>query len=144
MSHDVHISLTELYIPADGGEAEMSIHIFLDDLELALQDDVQLGLFTDREHIGADSTILLYLQRHILLASPSDTVQWRLLGKEMSEDLQAGYFYLYGQVPHMENLTLTHTVLFDLYGDQQSICQIKVGDIKTHALLDRSHSSVKL
>lgn len=142
--HDVHISLTELEIDTSEGVAQLSVHIFLDDLEASLSDSVDLQLFTAHEVTTADVYILAYLRKHINLSCLDDSLGWQLIGREMSDDMQAAYFYMEASIQSQAECLFEQSVLFDLFDDQQSICKISIDDRKQHVLLHAGQPSVKL
>jgi Na+/H+ antiporter NhaB len=142
--HDIHISLTELEIDTSEGVAQLSVHIFLDDLEAVLSDSIDLQLFTPTEAGAADVLVMSYLREHIYLSGLADSLGWQLIGRELSDDMQAAYFYLESAIAPLDAYDFGQTVLFDLFDDQQSICDIRIDGRKQHVLLHAGQPSVKL
>lgn len=125
--HDFHVSKTRLEYVAAQKEWQLSLHIFIDDLELALAaaTDEKLFLGTRREREGADSLIHSYLQQRIGLVADGQILQLEWLGKEITEDLSAFWVYLY--VPQAESpaeLVVRNQILLEVYDDQQNIVEL--------------------
>jgi hypothetical protein len=53
-------------------------------------------------------------------------VSYNFLGKEITEDLLGGWFYLEVEnVQELKELKINYEILTDLYNDQQSVIKIK-------------------
>lgn len=141
LSHDFHVSQCEVqYRPADS-QVAAALHIFIDDLELALSqfgyDSVYLG--TEKEHKGADAMILKYLEDHFVIELDGRQVRYQLLGKEVSEDLMGLWCYIEAlDVPPFSAATIQNKVLLETYADQKNILSFEyLGYPKQHYLFDR-------
>lgn len=125
-SHDVHISYNQININSSAATVELMTVVFLDDLETAMESTASLRLFSAAEHPMADSLVLVYLQSCMPFHIAGDTLQWQMIGKEVSEDLAAGRYYVEAALPvGTGDLMLVHRVLFDVFADQQSICDVR-------------------
>ncbi|RME96511.1 MAG: hypothetical protein D6772_11800 [Bacteroidetes bacterium] len=139
--HDFHISKARIEYASANEEWQFSIHIFIDDLELALAAgaDERFFLGSEREVPAADSLIYAYLRDKIdfVVDAQAQDLQW--LGKELTEDLSAFWVYLYvpeAAMPH--ELSLSNRILLELYEDQQNIVQlIGPGGSRQHLLFHR-------
>ena len=125
--HDFHISRTRIEYGAAQNEWQITQHIFIDDLELALAEkgSPKLYLGTKRESAEADQYIRSYLQQYFKLSSEDQALEWEWLGKEISEDLTAFWIYLYVPDAKPERpLGIRNKLLLDLYDDQQNMIQV--------------------
>ncbi|MEZ4985275.1 MAG: DUF6702 family protein [Saprospiraceae bacterium] len=126
-THEFHVSRTRIAYAAADQEWQISLYIFIDDLEKALShatsgEPRRLG--TDKETAEADSLILRYLQRRLILQADGDKLPLQWLGKEGSEDLAAFWIYLY--IPDEQpaaTFTITNKILTEVFDDQQNIVQ---------------------
>jgi hypothetical protein len=125
--HDFHVSRIKITYAEAQGELQMTLHLFIDDLEEALRqqgiDGLRLG--TAREAEEADRHLFAYLQRRLQLRLEDEPLGYQLLGKEVSEDLGAFYLYLLvEEVPRPHRLWVRNNLLFELFDDQQNIVQL--------------------
>lgn len=104
------------------------MHIFIDDLEVALavQGTENLKIGTGKESAYADDYVASYIQGRMHLLNGNDTLQQQFLGKELSADLAAIWCYI--EIPiggKLEELTIDNSLLMEVYDDQKNIMSIK-------------------
>lgn len=145
--HDFHVSRTLLQYEPEEREWQISMHLFIDDLELALERagyaDLRLG--TERESELADSLISIYLTEKLQLQANDELLQYEWLGKEVSNDLTA--FWVYLVVPEamaVEHLQVRHELFFELYDDQQNMLQVAANGRTKSFLLHRDDWQKKI
>ena len=131
VAHDFHISRTLLAYNTDTEEWQISMHLFIDDLELALEQEgyTELRLGTAREQQDADTIIDAYIRKQLQLQSDDTNIKWEWIGKEVSEDLTA--FWIYLLVPNAQPtqyLQVRNELFFELYEDQQNMLQVDGGN----------------
>lgn len=136
--HDFHVSRTRIEYGAEQSEWQITLHLFIDDLELALEEkgSPKLYLGTKRESAEADQYIQSYLEQYVKLFTNDEVLEWQWLGKEVSEDLTAFWIYLY--VPEADAkapLRVRNKIFFDLYDDQQNMIQVADGSGRTKSYL---------
>jgi len=106
---------------------QMSMHVFLDDLELALAERGADSLYicTKMERPDAEYYLGQYLEKQVQFTIDGQPVSFTFLGKEISDDLQAVWCYLeVSDLPPFREMTVTYDVLLDLYDDQKNIMHI--------------------
>ena len=145
-THDIHICLTELKFNETSSSFQISIKIFIDDLELALSKEGTSGLFigTPKETSGADAFIEGYLNRHFKIDIDGMPLELVFLGKELSEDLQAIWCYVEVEAQPVlgKKCTLSNDILFSLYDDQRNIMDIRMSQSqKDYIIFQPGHSS---
>lgn len=132
-AHDIHISLCELKWNEEGGVFEVSLKIFIDDLELALEKQGVTGLRigTPEESKIANTRIAEYLDRHFNISINGANLTSEFLGKETSEDFMAVwcYFQFTADLRRGGKCTISNDVLLDLYDDQRNIMEIRMNKI---------------
>ena len=141
--HDFHLSRCQMVYSATDQALQITMHMFIDDLELALekQGHQQLYITDEREHPAADSLLFNYLQRSIELTANGQALQYQFIGKEPSSDLQAVWCYLEVEqfVPPKE-MTIHNALMLELYDDQKNIVTLKVPGVKGgHYLMEKGH-----
>lgn len=106
---------------------QMSMHIFIDDLEIALAERGADSLFicTRMESPDADKYMARYLEEQIRFVVDGRPVSFTFLGKEVSDDLMAVWCYLeIVDLDPFEQLEVTNRLLLEIYDDQKNIMHI--------------------
>jgi hypothetical protein len=117
---------------------EITFKIFIDDLEQTLeaQGTGELHLGTDRESDAADRYIARYLEQHVLIEIDSRTLKGNYLGKETESDVIWCYVEM-EDVRSIRTITVTNTLLIDMFEDQTNMVHIKANGQKKSMLLTR-------
>jgi hypothetical protein len=130
--HDIHISLCELRWNEDSGAFEVSLKVFIDDLELALsrQGVSGLSIGSEKEAKEANTRIAEYIKRHFRISIDGLTLTPEFLGKELSDDYLAVwcYFQFTADLLQARKCTISNDVLLELYDDQRNIMDIRMDD----------------
>lgn len=131
--HDYHISMCEMHFNEKSGSLEISLKIFIDDLEATLikegSDTLRIG--TDRQKIETDSLVALYIQKNLLLHLDGELSAYNFIGSEVSEDLQALWCYLeLEETTVPKQMNISNTILLSAFDDQTNIVHIKLPEGK--------------
>ena len=146
-AHDVHISMCELKYNNEASSFEVSIRIFIDDLELALTRNgtqvLQLG--TPAEALQSDQLIAEYLNKHFGITADGVILKPEFIGKEVTEDLQAVWCHI--QFRHkaasVSACTFHNSILLEVYDDQRNIMDIRMaGNQKDYAILEAGNTTL--
>lgn len=128
--HPVHLSLCELRLNGATRSFEVSVKIFIDDLEATLGNDgyADLRIGTDRESAATDPAILQYLKKHLRVEIDGLALGPVLHGKEVTDDYLAVWCYLEfpGLSAGARNCKVTNDILFERYEDQKNILDVKM------------------
>lgn len=129
-AHDIHVSVCELRWNEESGAFEVSVKIFIDDLERALTMEGAPGLFigTPKESEEANRYIASYLRKHFTIDVDGTRLVPDFLGKEISDDLLAVWCYVQfpAKMSRSQKCTLSNDILLELYDDQRNIMDIKM------------------
>jgi len=140
--HDLHMSNCEIEYKADESTIQISLRVFIDDLEAALVErgSEDLYLCTKKEHPKAEEYIVNYVNEMFKINIDGKDIAYSYIGKEMSEDLAAVWCYLeITDISITEKLVIENQVLMDLYDDQRNLTKVKLGkNNKEHFLFDSS------
>ena len=143
--HDIHISKCIIEYSEKDEAFQIMMHVFVDDLELALKntDQTELRLNTEKEFVGADDILLPYLRNRFQVSIDGELRNYEYIGREPSEDLQAVWIYLeIPKLPELSQVEISNTMLTELYDDQTNIVQIKSkGGKQAYFLLNRKKST---
>ena len=130
--HDIHVSLCELRWNEDSDAFEISLKVFIDDLEVALgkQGISGLQIGTDKETKEANARIADYINKHFKITVDGSILTPEFLGKEVSEDYLAVwcYFQFPADLLQARKCTISNDVLLELYDDQRNIMDIRMDD----------------
>ena len=125
---------------------QISMHIFLDDLELALRErgHDKLFLCTQKEAAGANEAVEAYLRDEFQLTLNGELRDFKFVGKEISDDLAAVWCYLeVTDLPRLESLQLRYSVLMDTYDDQKNLASLERPGEEVGTLLFQKGNAVK-
>ena len=144
--HIFHLSMCEIDYNAKVNSLEISLKIFIDDFELALERKEgykMLKIGSEKEHKKADQYILDYLKESFIIENKDGPLNYEFIGKELDEDLIAIWCYLeITNVPQPKDLTITNSVLTEVYDDQNNIINIQISKEQTgYLMLNRAKTS---
>jgi hypothetical protein len=132
VTHDIHVSLCELRWNEDSDAFEVSLKVFIDDLELALGKQGLSGLYigTPKEAKEANSRIADYISKHFSINIDGVKLTPEFVGKELSEDYLAVwcYFQFSTDLQHARKCVISNDVLLELYDDQRNIMDIRMDE----------------
>ena len=122
--HDIHLSKCRVKYSEKTKSIQITLHMFLDDLEKALEEKggEQLYLFSDREDTNSNAYILEYLDETFRFKVDGRAVNYDFIGKEISEDLLAVwcYFEIY-EMQDASEVSILYSIFQDVYDDQMNI-----------------------
>lgn len=128
--HPIHISLCELRLNTSTRHFEVSVKIFIDDLESTLKTDGYANMYigTDREAANADEAISRYLRKHLRIEADGRSLELVFHGKEVTEDLLAIWCYVEftGLPATAGQCRITNDILQEMYDDQKNIMDIRM------------------
>ena len=132
--HDIHLSLCELRYNESTSSFEVSIKIFIDDLEKAIEKEGGKNLFigTERESPIAEEHIGAYLDKYFTITVDGIRLKASYLGKQLADDNIAVWCYVEfsKDVSSAKSCILSNRILLDVYDDQRNIMDIKMS--KSH------------
>ena len=144
--HDFHVS--KCLVEYNEGEQalQVSLHLFIDDLEEALRRQGADGLFlcTPKEHKQAEQHVYRYLQQHFRFVVNGSPRDYTFIGKEVSEDLMAVWCYLeIAGVSSLKTLQVSNDLLMEVFDDQKNLVSISGPAKKQGLLLFQKGDTVK-
>ncbi len=123
-AHDFFVSiLTVRHVPATR-TLDLTWRMTAHDIEHALEGVAPLKLASTNEHPKADSILNAYFHAHLRLNMNKKALEWTWLGKEMDGET----LYCYLQVIHVDSmsaLTVSNTVLQDVFDEQQNLVHVE-------------------
>lgn len=135
--HEFHLSKSVVAYSAPDQALQITLHLFIDDLEAALraQGKDKLFICTDKEAETAEEAIYEYIQQNFQFEINQERKSYEFIGKEPSEDLQAVWCYLeIPSVTALQEMTIKNSILTEMFADQKNIVNI-VGPNKKKSYL---------
>lgn len=141
--HDFHVSKTNVRYVAEREQLQVEMHVFLDDLELALTEAgaPKLYIGTDQEMPQAADHLARYLEKHFRIEWNGQYLPVGLLGFELSDDLEALWIYLAGDTAEAPaRVSIQQTVITEIYGDQRNMVKLFHGDQSSTLITSRDQT----
>jgi hypothetical protein len=140
-AHVFHISKTDMTFQPKDKALQITMHIFIDDLEAALEKQGYKSLFvgSEREKQESNSLIFNYLKNNFIIKLNNKNVNCEWIGKETTPDKQALWVYLeVKNIKDIKQIYVENKVLTELYDDQKNIIQVNIPSKKQgYFLLDK-------
>jgi hypothetical protein len=154
--HPFYVSVCQIDFNRETGTFQVSIKIFTDDLERALEDfsGKRIHLGTGKEHEDLDEIIRQYFRKFFHLSINGSPIELQYLGQEVSID--ATWCYMESEIIHQPaevsvesslntlpsgNVRVENRLLLDSFEDQTNIVHIKIGDRTRSLLLSKARTS---
>lgn len=148
LPHEFHFSKCQIEYQADTQALQISMHLFIDDVELALEKRGYESLFlcTEREHPDANKHLLDYLESSFQLAINDKAVAYQFVGKEITEDLSGMWCYFeIEKLKKLKTLEIRNSILTEIHDDQKNVLQVQgPSGNKAYSLLDKEHKKERL
>lgn len=144
--HPIHVSVCELRLNEKTRAVEVSLKLYIDDLEATLQadgfPDLQIG--TEKESDLADKAIANYIARHLRIEADGRGLQPVYHGKEITEDYLAVWCYV--EFPNLAGdaraCRIVNDMLMELYDDQKNIMDIRMSPAhKAYTIFEKGRSA---
>lgn len=138
--HKYYISVTQVNYIKKQEALQITSRVFVDDLETALRkkysDTITLTGLNKPEK--ADSFIEAYLRENIILNINTEKSKFTFIGKEYDGDIVRCYLEVPG-VKNVKSLSITNTILFNVYSEQQNIVKTKINEQQKSKVLSISN-----
>ncbi len=138
--HEFYVSLAEIRYNTESEALEVSLRIFPDDMDRALETHYGIisNLATEIEHPLADSLLEIYLNELFKIELDGKSTPLSYLGKEAESDVMWCYMES-GPVALPCEIIVNNSILTEIYEDQVNITQVYVGKWNRGLLLRREH-----
>lgn len=138
--HEEHYSLTEINYNTKENALQISMHLFTNDIDLALKKhyDKSIELGTEEEAEDADRFLRMYLNQKFVLNVNDIPILYDYLGKEFEKDVM--YVYLeVADIDSISNITVQNSVLTELFYEQENIIKIFINDLNKSLILTKEN-----
>lgn len=144
--HDFHLSKCDIHYSEEDGALQVSLRIFIDDLEEAIAkvlNEDNLKLCTNKEIASADSIMVEYLTNTFRIRVDDSASELQFVGKEVSEDLLAVWCYF--EIPNIspkENIFIENKILIETFADQSNLVSMNFSkEKKEHFMFQKGDTS---
>lgn len=140
--HKYYVSVTDIKIIESSGTIQVTTRIFIDDLELALQNignDESLRL-SDNDSDEIKELMKVYMKSHFKIYINDKPANLSYLGREYEDDV----VYVYMEIAHLKtvsNLEIQNSILFETYEEQEHIIKTKSEQGAKSFILNKSNPS---
>ena len=141
-THEFHLSKCDIDYSQEESSLQISISIFIDDLEMTLKESGHdsLKICTGSEAPEAEALIFKYIQDHLTIVVDGQPMRLTWVGKEVSEDLAAVWSYLQVEnITPQKTIAVSNDVLMESFNDQQNVVKLTMDKKrKSFFLFDRT------
>jgi len=127
-AHKYYLSLTQIEYRSELKSVQITINVFMDDIEEALNKDnnIDLQLTTEKELKNNDVYFKEYLEKKLHFKVNDAFKNFTYIGKEYDADLV--YFYLEIEgVENLKTIEVENKILTHHFPNQQNLIKSKVG-----------------
>lgn len=145
--HEFHLSKTIVKYKVEQQAIQVSMHLFIDDLEEALRQKGADSLFicTKMENPDTERYLTKYLEDQFKIISENGAIQMNFLGKEISESLDGVWVYMEAtDINQPQETKIENSLLTEVFEDQKNIISIEVAGKSKHLMLTKYESSKTL
>ncbi|MEM7368269.1 MAG: DUF6702 family protein [Bacteroidota bacterium] len=140
--HPFFISITDAFYNEEDRSLEITIRMFTDDLEEALeaQGTPKLYLASEKQSEELDKYLRRYMDLHFSVKSKNTKLPYTYLGQEI--DMEHTWCYLEIQeLDSPRELSITNTLLTDQFDSQRNLVHVKVGTVTKSLLLQKGSAA---
>ena len=145
--HKFYVSKCTINYAVKQKSLQVSLNVFIDDLELALSKRGYTGLFiaTEKEDSLADERIFAYLNEKFVLQNTDTRIELQYLGKELSEDMASLWCYLEAEnVTDLSTMTIKNEILTEVFDEQKNLVFVeKNNKSKDYFMLYKGKTTAK-
>ncbi|WP_428743034.1 DUF6702 family protein [Tenacibaculum sp.] len=138
--HKYYIALTEIQYREDTRSIQMIMNVFMDDIEVAINNDynVDLQLDTKNELKNTDAYFFKYLKEHFKLTVNNKNVEYKFIGKEYDGNIV--YFYLeIENISMPSSIQIENDILVKYFPDQQNLIKATIKNKRKSLFLSKKN-----
>lgn len=145
--HEFHLSKTMVKYKTEQNAMQVSMHLYIDDLEEALRQKGVDSLFicTKMESPEAELYMKRYLEEAFIINSENGIIEFEFLGKEISESLDGVWIYMEAvDLSQPKETKIQNSVLTEVFEDQKNIINMEVAGTTKHIMFTKYESTKTL
>ncbi|MBK8442591.1 MAG: hypothetical protein IPL35_03865 [Sphingobacteriales bacterium] len=144
--HDYHVSITQIYYDSTTQALQVSIQLFGDDVEKAIEKNAAISWKPLQDFHSADSLLRAYIEQNFKLLpdSQQQAAVLQYLGFEIDHD----EVWCYAEIPSLpqapKHLYIKNTLLTEIFAQQSNIIQANIGGHEKSVSLHRQQREAVL
>jgi len=140
--HKFYVSVTEINYNKNSEQLEISLKVFNDDWQNALDNRLGQPVFlgSKNQYPQLDSLIRTYLFENFSIKINDKKREINIMGSEIEGGATWIYMYV-DKVKSLKSIEIKNTLLTEMFEDQRNVVQIKYGDITKSSLFTKSNNS---
>lgn len=138
-AHEYYVSISDIEYNPEAQSLEITLKLFTDDLELALQQADSSAVLSPEDSLSSpDSLMANYCQQSFSVQLNGQSVSYSYIGYEFEEDVT--FCYLEAEKIEFNQLkeatvAIENSLLMDILPSQVNLVHLRVGDQKRSLLL---------
>lgn len=140
--HKYYVALTEIVYNTKSESVEIIMNVFVDDLEVALNDDFKIDtkLNTPKELKNVDDYIKKYIEDHFKVTINNQVKTYTFIGKEYEADIV--YFYLeITNIKTLNSIEIENSILTQHFEDQKNLIKVKINNNRKSLFLSKENNN---
>lgn len=130
--HDIHVSVTDIELSADG-KVEVVVKVFLDDLMHSM--GLEMGAELPDNYTSSDDLVNKFLENSLKLKVNGETLKYVL--EDTTPSSPALWITLTGETSDaIKTIEVDNTILIDLFDDQSNMINVSYKGKRYSELLD--------
>ena len=144
-SHEFYISITQIDHNPKNDSLEISVKMFTDDLENAIEsyNDVKLRLGGEKEHESSTQLIQDYVLENLELSQNGKDIKLNFIGKKVELDV-TWCFLEAKDIKSISSLTVENNLLLDVIESQTNIVHVNYQDENSSLMLNKVNTKDKV
>jgi len=131
--HAFYVSVCEIYHNPKSLSLEISIKIFIDDLELAIQKSgvTNFRIIENEDQNKIEREIALYLDKKLIIEINDEKTQRKMIGYELENDALICYIEI-EKIKKMSKVKVHNSIITEVYEDQINLTHLQYkGQLKS-------------
>lgn len=142
--HPFYVSVTEIVHNKNTGTVQVSVRVFFDDFEKALEAQYKkkVNILKPADRKALDILIAAYVNAHLKISANGKMLNLKYLGYEIEEDAAWCYFES-ADAGQIKQLSVKNDILFEQHASQSNMIHAIVNGQRKSAKLDNPQAEVQ-
>ena len=138
--HKYYISLCEIEYISEQQSVQITLGMFIDDIEFTLNKDhnTELNIATNEETNNIDTYFKNYLNQHFKININEQDKSYNYIGKEYDDDIVRFYLEI-TNIKQLNSIQVSNTSLLRYFENQQNIIKIYANNINKTFYLNKKN-----
>lgn len=126
MVHPIHVSVTEISYHVPSKAVQITVRLFVDDLEVAIRQHArlpELDLLDPPPGRQTDELVAAYLKDRFRVSLDGRVQKWQYLGHELEGPALIAYIEI-EKAKKFKSIAVTNACMHDIYDDQNNLVNV--------------------